>query len=144
MTKETASDKAGRSALLPSLKTEVQKSGHISSEIMSGVAKQAGVQINEVYGVATFYSYLPVESTGKNVIKVRKCVPCSLKDVPEVVAGICKVIGVAPGQTTADGKFSLEMVNCIGACDQAPAMMINDTLYGNLTPAKIAEILSSY
>jgi NADH-quinone oxidoreductase subunit E len=144
MTKETASHGTGRSTLLPSLKTEVQKNGHISSEIMSGLAKQAGVQINEVYGVATFYSYLPVESTGKNVIKVCKCVPCSLKDVPEVVAGICKVIGVAPGQTTADGKFSLEMVNCIGACDQAPAMMINDTLYGNLTPAKIAEILSSY
>ena len=144
MTKETASDKAGRSALLPSLKTEVQKSGHISSEIMSGVAKQAGLPLNEVYGVATFYSYLPTEPMGKNVIKVCKCVPCSLKDVPEVVAGIRKAIGVAPGQTTADGKFSLEMVNCIGACDQAPAMMINDTLYGNLTPAKIAEILSSY
>ncbi|MCX6006048.1 MAG: NAD(P)H-dependent oxidoreductase subunit E [Chloroflexi bacterium] len=126
------------------MKTEVQKNGYISSEIMSGVAKQAGLQVNEVYGVATFYSYLPVAPTGKNVIKVCKCVPCSLKDVPEVVAGIRKAIGVAPGQTTADGKFSLEMVNCIGACDQAPAMMINDTLYGNLTPAKIADILSTY
>ncbi|MGD0855854.1 MAG: NAD(P)H-dependent oxidoreductase subunit E [Dehalococcoidia bacterium] len=144
MTKETASNGTGRSTLLPSLKTEVQKNGHISSEIMSGLAGQTGVQINEVYGVATFYSYLPTEPAGKNVIKVCKCVPCSLKDVPEVVAGIRKAIGVTPGQTTMDGKFSLEMVNCIGACDQAPAMMINDTLYGNLTPAKIAEILSSY
>jgi NADH:ubiquinone oxidoreductase subunit E len=144
MTKETASNGAGRSALLPSLKIEVQKNSHISSEIMSGMAKQAGLPLNEVYGVATFYAYLPTEPTGKNVIKVCKCVPCGLKDVPEVIAGIRKAIGVAPGQTTADGKFSLEMVNCIGACDQAPAMMINDTLYGNLTPAKIAEILSSY
>ena len=144
MTKETVSNGANRSKLLPSLKTEVQKSGHISSEIMSGLAKQAGLQLNEVYGVATFYAYLPVEPIGKNVIKVCKCVPCGLKDVPEVVASIRKEIGVTPGQTTADGKFSLELVNCIGACDQAPAMMINDELYGNLTPAKIAEILSSY
>ncbi len=144
MTKETASNGSVRSALLPSLKTEVQKNGHISSEIMSGVAKQAGLPVNEVYGVATFYSYLPTEPKGKNVIKVCKCVPCSLKDVSEIVAGIRKAIGLAPGQTTLDGKFSLEMVNCIGACDQAPAMMINDTLYGDLTPARIAEILKSY
>ena len=144
MKKETACDKAGRSELLPSLKNEVQKSGHISREIMSGVAGQAGVSLEEVYGVATFYTYLPVELKGKNVIKVCKCVPCGLKDVLAVVASIGKEIGVAPGQTTADGKFSLEMVNCIGACDQAPAMMINDELYGNLTPAKIAEILGSF
>ena len=133
-----------RATLLPELKKELARSGHITHEIMSGLAGKAGVQLNEAYGVATFYSYLPVEKTGKNIIRVCRCLPCDLKAAPEIIAGIRRQIGVGPGQTTPDGKFTFELVNCIGACDQAPAMMINDTVYGNLTPARIAEIIKSY
>jgi NADH:ubiquinone oxidoreductase subunit E len=67
-----------------------------------------------------------------------------MKDVPAVVEGISREIAIGPGQTTPDGKFTLELVSCIGACDQAPAMMINDKLYGDLTAEKIAGILKSY
>jgi NADH-quinone oxidoreductase subunit E len=141
MKKDTA---AVRSGLLPDLKSHVKTSGHLHKDAMSGLAAKSALPLNEVYGVSTFYSYLPVEPVGKNIIRVCRCVPCDMKDAPAVISGVTSVIGIAPGQTTADGKFSFELVNCIGACDQAPAMMINDQLYGNLTPAKIAEILRSF
>jgi NADH-quinone oxidoreductase subunit E len=135
---------AVRTGLLPDLKGQVKAGGHLSRDAMSGLAAKSALPLNEVYGVSSFYSYLPVEPVGKNVIRVCRCVPCDLKDVSVVIAGITSEIGVGPGRITADGKFSFELVNCIGACDQAPAMMINDQLYGNLTPAKIAEILRSF
>lgn len=144
MTKETSSVSDSRTELLPLLKQELNNNGFISKEVMSGVAKQTGLPLNEVYGVSTFYSCLPLSRTGKNVIRICNCLPCELKGARAVIDGIQKELGIAAGEVTADGKFSLELVSCIGACDQAPAMMINGQLYGNLTPDKVAEVLKSY
>ena len=143
MSKETQA--AGtRSQLLPALKTELGKNGHLSRQVMDGVAGRAGLPLNEVYGVASFYAFLPLAPAGKYVIRVCRCLPCDLKDGRAVIESIQQQLGIAPGQVTADGKFSLELVSCIGACDQAPAMLVNDRLYGNLKPEGIAEILKSY
>jgi NADH:ubiquinone oxidoreductase subunit E len=143
MSKETqASD--GRSQLLPALKAGQAQNGHLSQEVMTGVAGRMGLPLNEVYGVATFYAFLPVAPAGKYIIRVCRCLPCDLKDGQAIVESLQQHLGIAPGQITADGKFSFELVSCIGACDQAPAMLINDKLYGNLKPEGIAEILKSY
>jgi NADH:ubiquinone oxidoreductase subunit E len=144
MTKETSSITSGRAELLPALKRELKKNGCLTKEIMAAVAGRSGLPLNEIYGVATFYAYLPLAPLGQYVIKVCRCLPCDMKDAQAVIGGIKQELGIAPGETTADGKFSFEMVNCIGACDQAPAIMINDKLYGNLTPQRIVEILKSY
>jgi len=141
--KTTAGGESG-AGLLSKLKSEVERKNYLSRETMAGVAGQSDLPLNSVYGVASFYAYLPVFPVGKNVIKVCNCLPCEMKDVPAVVEGISREIGIGPGQTTPDGKFTLELVSCIGACDQAPAMMINDKLYGDLTAEKIAGILKSY
>ena len=133
-----------RARLLPELKVEIGKNGHLSKDALSRIAGQAGIPIQEVFGVATFYSYLPVSPVGRNMIKVCQCLPCELKDSRAILESLRKELGIAPGETTGDGRFSLELVNCIGACDQAPAMMINDRLHGNLNPDRIAEILKSY
>ena len=135
------SDRAG---LLPALKDTVSKIGSLDREAMSGLAGQCRLPLNEVFGVATFYAFLPVSPAGKNIIRVCRCLPCHLKDAQAVIGSIQKELGIVPGETTRDGKFSFELVSCIGACDQAPAMMINDKLYGNLTPPGIAEILKSF
>jgi len=142
--KETTAGSQSGAGLLPKLKSEVQQKGYLSSETLAGVAGQAGLPLNSVYGVASFYAYLPVTKVGKNVIKVCNCLPCEMKQASGVVEGIRKEIGIGPGQTTPDGKFTLELVGCIGACDQAPAMLINDKLYGELTAESIAGILKSY
>ncbi len=142
--KETPSVAANRKELLPALKQELGKNGSLSKTVMTSLAEKTGLPLNEIYSVSTFYSYLPVATTGKNIIRICGCLPCDMKDARGVIGSIKKELGIEPGQTTADGRFSLEQVGCIGACDQAPAMMINDRLYGNLTPAGIAEILKSY
>ena len=133
-----------RAGLLPALKERVGKDGSLNRESMSGLAGQCRLPLNEVFGVATFYAFLPVSPAGKNIIRVCRCLPCHLKDAQAVIGSIKKELGIAPGETSKDGKFSFELVGCIGACDQAPAMMINDKLYGNLTAAGVAEILKSY
>jgi NADH:ubiquinone oxidoreductase subunit E len=80
---------------------------------------------------------------GRYVIRVCKSIPCYLKSSQLVVETIQAELGIAPGETTTDGKFSLQLTNCIGACDQAPAMLLNHDLHGNLTPAKIVQTLKA-
>ena len=143
MSKETQADR-GRTQLLPALKAGQAAKGYLAKQVMDDIAGQMKLPLNEVYGVATFYAFLPVAPAGKYIIRVCRCLPCDLKDGQAIVKSLQQQLGIAPGQVTADGKFSFELVSCIGACDQAPAMLINDKLYGNLKPEGIAEILKSY
>jgi len=142
--KDTTAGGQSGAGLLPRLKAEVEKKDYLSRETLEEIAGQTGLPLNSVYGVASFYAYLPVTKVGRNVIKVCNCLPCEMKQASEVVEVIRREIGIGPGQTTPDGKFTLEIAGCIGACDQAPAMLINDKLYGNLTAEGIAGILKSY
>ncbi len=133
----------GREYLLALLQEEQEKNGHISEQFIEQTAKSIGLSISEVYGVVTFYHLLSTRPLGRYVIRVCKCVPCYLKNSQLVVETIHEQLGLVPGETTLDGKFSLELTNCIGACDQAPAMLLNHDLYGYLTPAKIEKILET-
>jgi NADH-quinone oxidoreductase subunit E len=144
MSKVIQFDTGRRAQLLPALKREQGTKGQLSKPVMNGVTDLLNVPLNEAYSVATFYAFLSVVPVGKNIVRVCRCLPCELKDGLAIIASIEKHLGVAPGQVTTDGKFSFELVGCIGACDQAPAMLINDKLYGNLTPERITEILSTY
>jgi len=78
------------------------------------------------------------------VIRICKSVPCCMKDAEMLIEWIGKELGVGPGETTPDGRFTLTLTNCIGACDQAPAMLIDDEVYGPLSPERIAEVLKSF
>ncbi len=133
-----------RKDLLPRLKREIREYEVLTRERMEEVAEETGVPLSDVYGVATFYSYLPVEPKGRFQIKVCRCVPCDLKDPGMILETVRSELGIGPGEMTGDGKFSLELVSCIGACDRAPVMMINDDLYGNLDREELVEILKSY
>jgi NADH:ubiquinone oxidoreductase subunit E len=78
------------------------------------------------------------------VIRICKSLPCYLQHADSIIDGVKKELGIEPGEITDDGRFSFELTNCIGACDQAPAMLVNDQVYGNLTAEKISGILKSY
>jgi NADH-quinone oxidoreductase E subunit len=132
-----------RDRLLALLQDEQGKAGYISEQFIEQAAQLMGLSISEVYGVATFYQFLSTKPLGRNVIHVCKCIPCYLKSSQLVVEAIQEKLGIAPGETTQDGRFSLQLTNCIGACDQAPAMLLNHDLHGYLTPAKIAQILEA-
>ena len=131
-------------SLLEMLEAEQRKSAYLSKEFMAQVAKSLTIPISDVYGVATFYSFLSTKPLGRNVIKICKSVPCYLKNCQLIIESLEKELGISPGETTPDGRFSFELVNCIGACDKAPAMLVNNDLHGNLTPRTIAQILKSY
>lgn len=134
----------GQEQLLSLLQAEHERNGHISEQFIEQTAILLGLSISEVYGVATFYHLLSIKPLGRNVIRVCKCIPCYLKSSQLVVETIQKELGISPGETTSDGRFSFQLTNCIGACDQAPSMLLNHDLHGCLTPAKIVKILQAY
>jgi NADH-quinone oxidoreductase E subunit len=130
--------------LLMLLKEAQGRAGHLSREILEELATSNGVSVSDLYGVATFYSFLSTRALGRNVIRICKSLPCFLDGSDMIIKAVEQEIGIKPGETTPDGKFSFELTNCIGACDRSPAMMINSEVYGDLTPEKISGILESF
>jgi NADH-quinone oxidoreductase E subunit len=130
--------------LLVLLERAQSRSGYLSQETIAELAESLGLSMGEVYGVASFYSFLSIKPQGRNVIRICKSLPCYLKDAQTIIESVRKAIGIKPGETSADGRFSFELTNCIGDCDRAPAMMVNDDVHGDLTPEKISKILKAY
>jgi len=126
------------------LKRTQEKFGYVPEELIAELAQSSGISISEVYGVVTFYSFLSTKPLGRNVIRICKSLPCFLKSSQTIIESVEKEIGIKPGETTSDGRFSLQLTNCIGICDKAPAMMINNDVHVNLTPRKISQILKTY
>jgi NADH-quinone oxidoreductase E subunit len=134
----------GQAELLERLKQAQHKYGYLPQKTMARIAKALDIPIGEVYGVATFYSFLATKPQGRNIIRVCKSLPCFLKNSQMIIGSIADETGIKPGETTPDGRFTFQLTNCIGACDKAPAMMINSDVHTDLTPGKIAQILRSY
>jgi len=130
--------------LLVLLKRAQSEFSYVPEEFIVEVAQSLNIPISEVYGVATFYSLLSTKPLGRNVIRICQSLPCYLKSSPMIIKSVEDEIGIKPGETTPDGKFSFELTNCIGDCDKAPAMMINNDVHDYLTPGKISQILKSY
>ena len=130
--------------LLSMIKKAQDKSRHVSQKFLADTADSMNLSISEIYGVSTFYSFISTRPLGKNVIRICKSVPCFLQGSEMILKSIEEEIGIKPGEMTRDKKYSLELTNCIGACDQAPAMLVNSDVHGNLTPKKISRILQQY
>ncbi|MFC2035213.1 NADH-quinone oxidoreductase subunit NuoE [Chloroflexota bacterium] len=130
--------------LLVLLKETQRKDGCVSEKAMTELADSLEMTRSDVYGVTTFYSFLSIKPRGRNIIRICKSLPCHLKNYESVAESIENELGIKPGETTKDGRFTLELTNCIGACDVAPAMLINDEVHGNLTPKTISKLLGEY
>jgi NADH:ubiquinone oxidoreductase subunit E len=130
--------------LLSMLKEAQRQFGCVPEKFITETARSLSMTVSEVYGVVSFYAFLSHEPQGRHVIRVCGSVPCYLKGSEMIITGIQKEIGIAPGETTPDGRFSFELTNCIGACDTAPAILINGDLHGGLTPEKLAGVLKNY
>jgi NADH-quinone oxidoreductase subunit E len=139
-------NKHGRSreSLLPILQDLVVRNRFLSKQDMIDVARELNISAADVYGTATFYTFLDTEVRGKYVIRICKTISCAMKGKNEILETIEEIIKVKLGETTPDRKFSLLEANCIGWCHKAPAMLINDTPYTELTPPKVTEILREY
>lgn len=130
--------------LIPVLQKAQEIKGYLPEETIRAIADYFNKPYSEVYGVATFYAQFRLKPSGENIIRVCAGTACHVRGGKKILDKVCSELNVAPGETSADGKFSLEPVACLGACGLAPVMMINDTTYGRLTPEKITEILAKY
>lgn len=131
----------GRDSLLPILQAIQKKYGYISDYAMQEVASQLDIHPVEVYGVVTFYSFLSTEPKGKYIIRLCKTISCDLAGKEAIAATIERELGLIFGHTSQDRRYTLEYCNCIGMCDQGPAMLVNEKVYTQLTPTKVIDIL---
>lgn len=143
---KTLADEHGRKRenLLPILQGVVEQEKYLSEYSMIEIARELDLPAAEVYGTATFYSFLEHKKMGKYIIRVCKTITCSMKGKNQVLHAIEDMLKISIGETTPDGKFSLLQTNCLGWCHKAPAMLVNDDVYTELTPEKIREILGDY
>jgi NADH-quinone oxidoreductase subunit E len=115
--------------------------GWVPEEGLREIAATLGMTIDELDSVATFYTQVFHKETGRHVILVCDSISCWVTGAESVLAHLQKKLAIGPGQTTGDGRFTLIPSVCLGACDKAPAMLVDGRLYGNLTPERIDEIL---
>jgi len=133
-----------RAVCVEALKIVQRHRGWVSDEALVDVAEFLEMGPAELDSVATFYNLIFRKPVGRHVILVCNSVTCWIMGYESILDHLKECLGIDLGGTTADGAFTLLPIVCLGACDQAPAMMIDDTLYGNLDPAKIDEILANY
>ena len=133
-----------RGALMAALQQAQGIYGYLPIEVQTMVADGLGIRLEEVYGVATFYSQFSLTPKGKYSISVCLGTACYVKGAGDILAKVSRVFGVETGGGTNDGKFSLEACRCIGACGLAPVLTINEEVYGRLTVDDIDEIYKKY
>lgn len=130
----------GRSSLIPILQ-EVKSQYHgIDTDAMQIVADLLDIHPVEVYSVATFYAFLNPAAQGQFVVRLCRTISCELAGKDAIASRLESEFGVAFGETSEDGRFTLEWANCMGMCDQGPALLVNDRVYTRVTPETVREI----
>ena len=131
----------GRSALIPVLQEIQKRYSEISEYAMQEVADHLGIHPVEVYSVVSFYSFLETKSRGRFVIRLCRTISCDMAAKDRVARQLENDLGIAFGETTRDGKFSLEWANCLGMCDRGPALLINDQVFTSVTPETVHDLI---
>ena len=118
--------------------------GYLPLEVQTMIAEGVGVSVEDVYGIATFYAQFALSPKGKYNISVCLGTACYVKGAQDLIDRLSEILGIQPGECTADGKFSLEACRCIGACGLAPVLTVNEDVYGRLVKSDIDDILKKY
>lgn len=118
--------------------------GYLPNEVQSFIAKKLDIPVSKVYGVVTFYSYFNTEPKGKYVINVCMGTACFVRGAGDIVDALQKKLNIKIGETTADGKYTIEVLRCVGACGLAPVVTVNDKVYGHFTKDKVDKLLEEY
>lgn len=128
-------------AILQDIQTEFN---YIPKEAVFHLAEYLNIPVSEIYSMATFYKALSLTPKGKHIIKVCNGTACHIRGSNILIDEIKDLLKIKPGETTADGLFSLEIVNCLGACALAPVMVIDNKYYGAMTKEKVMEVINEY
>ncbi|HPR58771.1 MAG TPA: NADH-quinone oxidoreductase subunit NuoE [Bacteroidales bacterium] len=133
-----------RNSLMPVLQGVVKEERYLSEEAMIAIARELDLSAADVYGTASFYTFLDTQPRGKNVIRVCKTISCHMKGKDEIVKTLEDLLKIKVGETTTDKKFTLLTANCLGWCHKGPVMLVNDEVYPELTPQKAIEVIEEY
>ena len=135
-------DKPG--ALIPVLQKAQEIYGYLPVEVEEKIADGLGISLEKVYEVVTFYAQFALNPKGRYNISVCLGTACYVKGSGDIYNKLSETLGVGEGECTPDGKFSLESCRCVGACGLAPALLVNEDVYGRLVPEDVAGILQKY
>ncbi len=143
---KSLADKYGRKRenLLHILQGIVEQERYLSDVALTEVARELDLSAAQVYGTATFYTFLDTEPRGKFVIRVCRTITCDMKGKNRIIQAIEDALKIRLGETTQNNKFTLLETNCMGWCHEGPAMLINDQAYTKLTEEKVIEIINDY
>ena len=131
-----------RSSLLPVLQAIQRKHSYVSDFAQQEVARLLDIHPVEVYSVISFYSFLHSKPRGRNIVRLCQTISCDMKNKNAVVEAVQRELGIKFGGTTKDNRITLEYTNCLGMCDQGPAMIVNERVYTKLNPEKAIQILN--
>ena len=136
---------AGEKTPLIMILSDIQREfGYVPLEVQEIVSRKTGVSVAEIYGVVTFYSFFNLEPRGKYIIGCCLGTACYVKGAQNVIDKFSEILGIGPGETTADGMFSIDALRCIGACGIAPAVSINGEVYPKVDVKNVEKIIESY
>lgn len=135
---------ARRDALIPMLQDAQQALGYLSQDAVAGIARHLHLPASKVYGVATFYNQFRFKPLGKRHFQICRGTACHVKGSAGVLDAAQQELAIAPGDTTRDGEFSMEVVACIGACGLAPLVCVNGGFFGDMSPKKVRAMIAEY
>ena len=130
--------------LMPIMQKAQELFGCLSFEVQEIIANEMNIPMSDIYGVATFYAQFNLEPKGRHIIGVCLGTACYVKNSQHILEALEKTLGISEGKTTEDGMFSLDATRCLGCCGLAPVLMIDDRVYGRLTPDDIPGIIENF
>lgn len=116
---------------------------YVPKEGLNALAKYLGCPVSSLYAMATFYKALSLVPKGEHIIKCCDGTACHIRGASTLIDGVERELGISPGETTSDGLFSFETVNCLGSCAMAPVLVVDDVYYGRVTPEKLKGIIQT-
>ena len=130
--------------LMPIMQKAQELFGYLSMDAMTLIADELDIPVSKIYGVATFYAQFSLTPKGDNIIQVCTGTACYVKGAQAVLDEVIHQLGIKSGETTADGKFTIQDTRCLGCCGLAPVMTINEDVYGRMVPGQVKGILDKY
>lgn len=136
--------KGQKGALMPIMQEAQDIYGYLPYQVQKIISDETGIPIEKIYGVATFYAQFSMSPKGKYIVSVCLGTACYVKGAGKILEEVENSLGIGDGECTADGKFSLEVCRCVGACGLAPVMIVAGDVYGKMTPDRVAGVLAKY
>lgn len=142
--KVIAEHKDDNGSLMPIMQKAQEIYGYLPIEVQTMISDEMNIPLEKIYGIATFYSQFSLYPKGKYRVSICLGTACYVKGSGDIFNKLQEILGIADGECTPDGKFSLDSCRCIGACGLAPVMTVNDDVYGKITVDDVSGILAKY